>query len=136
LSVGPDDKFIAIITQLYGVILLRPAIISSVYIDDKHPAKLLKDLIIYYDDIFKNLNVTSSSIGEVTRRSASRDSLQSNKSTRSTRSTLSNRSSRTRESVANITIITSPSMNNHIIKDNQGIIFFYLINEKSLIDNF
>ncbi|GBB97155.1 hypothetical protein RclHR1_02930004 [Rhizophagus clarus] len=120
LSVDPNDKFITIITQIYGFILLRPANKTSFYFDDKHPTRLLKDLIVNYDSIFKNLNVTSSSIGEILRRSTSRDSLQSNKSTRSTRSTLSNRSSRTRESVANIRINTSPSMNNNKhIRDDQ-----------------
>ncbi|CAI2175237.1 4939_t:CDS:10 [Funneliformis geosporum] len=116
LSVKPDDRFITTITQLYGFILLRPANKSTIYLDDKHPTKLLKDLIIYYDEIFKNLNITSSSISEVTRRSISRDSLQSNKSTntKSTLSTISNRSSRT----SNITINTSPSMNKYT-KDSQ-----------------
>jgi hypothetical protein len=125
LSVDSNDKFITTIAQIYGFILLRPANKTSFYFDDKHPIRLLKDLIISYDSIFKNLNITSSSIGEIMRRSASRDSLQSNKSTRSTRSTLSNRSSRTREGVANIKINTSPSMNNDKhIRDDQGNIFY------------
>ncbi|CAG8450366.1 11609_t:CDS:10 [Funneliformis mosseae] len=114
LSVEPDDRFITTISQLYGFILLRPSNKSSIYLDDKHPTKLLKDLIIYYDEIFKNLNLTSSSIGEVMRRSMSRDSLQSNKSTKSNRSSISNN----RSSRSNITINTSPSMNKYI-KDSQ-----------------
>jgi hypothetical protein len=126
----PDDEFITTITQIFGFILLRPNVKTSIYFDDKHPTKLLKDLIIHYDSIFKNLNITSSSIGEIMRRSASRDSLQSNKSTRSTRSTrstLSNRSSRTRENSINISINTSPTHMNNIskhINDNQGNYIF------------
>ncbi|EXX69888.1 Rgd2p [Rhizophagus irregularis DAOM 197198w] len=120
LSVDSSDNFITTISQIYGFILLRPANKVSFYFDDKHPIRLLKDLIISYGSIFRNLNITSSSIGEIMRRSASRDSLQSNKSTRSTRSTLSNRSSRTRENVANIKINTSPSMiNDQHIRDDQ-----------------
>ncbi|RIA95799.1 hypothetical protein C1645_802830 [Glomus cerebriforme] len=144
LSVESDDKFITTISQIYGFILLRPAIKTSVYFDDKHPIRLLKDLIIHYDSIFKNLSITSSSIGEIMRRSASRDSLQSNKSTKSTRSarsTLSSRSSRTRESIANIKINTSPSMNNdkHIkdnqVKENENEIYINGSSPKSNITN-
>src|SRR6185437_3971297 len=52
-----DEKFITTITQIYGFILLRPANKTSVYFEDKHSIRLLRDLIVNYDSIFKNLNI-------------------------------------------------------------------------------
>ncbi|CAG8807759.1 11611_t:CDS:2, partial [Dentiscutata erythropus] len=87
-STNADDKYITALSQTFGLILLRPQTETSVFLHDKHPQRLVKDLIVHYETIFKGPN------NKFVRRSGSRDSVQSSRS---------NRSNHTRESSSTIT---------------------------------
>ncbi|CAG8509634.1 2498_t:CDS:10 [Ambispora leptoticha] len=94
---GADDPFPTTFSQIYGPILLRPQFNTALTLSDRHPQRLLKDLILYYNTIFRQnepCDTTSSIMAEVMKRgSSNRDSTQSIKALHR-----SNRSSRTRES--------------------------------------
>nr|CAG8469291.1 10639_t:CDS:10 [Entrophospora candida] len=92
VSAQADDSYTTILAQIYGFILLRPPNESTVFLHDKHNQRLVKDLILHYETIFKNPNNNTSSsslVDEVMKRSGSRESLASNRSSRSNRSSAS-----------------------------------------------
>ncbi|CAJ0837001.1 8219_t:CDS:10 [Entrophospora sp. SA101] len=92
VSTQADDSYTTILAQIYGFILLRPPNESTVFLHDKHNQRLVKDLILHYETIFKNPNNNTSSsslVDEVMKRSGSRESLASNRSSRSNRSSAS-----------------------------------------------
>ncbi|KAF0540874.1 Rho-GTPase-activating protein [Gigaspora margarita] len=92
-SADADDDYITTLAQIYGYILLYPdpnpknetneETMEIVYINDRHPYRLFKDLIIHHDKIFNHLNTATSIVAEVMRRSESRESIHSTRSSRS-----------------------------------------------------
>ncbi|CAG8464360.1 17262_t:CDS:10 [Cetraspora pellucida] len=121
-SIDADDGYITTLAQIYGYILLYPKIeendekneknVGRVYLNDRHPYRLVKDLIIHHDKIFiKQLNTTSSIVAEVMRRSESRESIYSNRSSRSNRSN-------NRDSIRD-SITTNSVTNSMIIEEDQ-----------------
>ncbi|CAG8497539.1 316_t:CDS:10 [Ambispora gerdemannii] len=113
-NLGADDPFPTVFSQIYGPILLRPQYDTALTLSDRHPQRLLKDLILHYNTIFKQnepCDTTSSIVAEVVRRgSINRDSTQSIKAVER-----SNRYSRTRES------FSQTSIRNSIIVEEQQI---------------
>ncbi|CAG8476208.1 178_t:CDS:10 [Racocetra persica] len=110
MSVEADDVYITTLAQIYGYILLYPNLeekndeksVGMVYLNDRHPYRLVKDLIIHHDKIFNQQNSTSSidtELAEVMKRSESRESIHS---ARSSRSNFSNN----RDSFRDITDVT------------------------------
>ncbi|RIB26485.1 hypothetical protein C2G38_2163220 [Gigaspora rosea] len=87
-STNADDEYTTSLSQNFGLILLRPQTETSVFLHDKHPQRLVKDLIVHYETIFKGSN------NKFVRRSGSCDSVQSSRSSRS---------NHTRESSSTIT---------------------------------
>ncbi|CAG8478339.1 7878_t:CDS:10 [Gigaspora margarita] len=87
-STNADDEYTTSLSQNFGLILLRPQTETSVFLHDRHPQRLVKDLIVHYETIFKGSN------NKFVRRSGSRDSMQSSRSSRS---------NHTRESSSTIT---------------------------------
>ncbi|CAG8785445.1 12811_t:CDS:2, partial [Dentiscutata erythropus] len=113
-STDADDDYITTLAQIYGYILLYPdppksekdeENVEIVYLNDRHPYRLVKDLIIHHDKIFKSQNTTSNIIAEVMRRSESRESIYSARSSRSNRS--NTRDSSFRDSVTTNSITNS-----------------------------
>ncbi|KAG9293862.1 hypothetical protein G9A89_019200 [Geosiphon pyriformis] len=89
------DDFLTALTQIYGPILLRPQYETALTLSDRHPQRLMKDLLLHYETIFKHRDTTSSIVAEVLRRgSNNRDPIKSIKSLHQ-----SNRSSRHRDSL-------------------------------------
>ncbi|CAG8721826.1 3615_t:CDS:10 [Cetraspora pellucida] len=76
-STNADDEYITALSQTLGIILLRPQTETSIFLHDKHPQRLVKDLIVHYETIFKSSN------NKFIRHSGSRDSMQSSRSSRS-----------------------------------------------------
>ncbi|KAI8996714.1 hypothetical protein BC832DRAFT_567209 [Gaertneriomyces semiglobifer] len=59
-GLDPESKKIADLAQHLGHYVLRPCVQTSVTLHDKHPARLIKDMLLFHDDIFNHADNRSS----------------------------------------------------------------------------